>query len=90
VSGAQLGFMAPPAWLDDTWMSRAACRGKDRNIFFPGAGRQHAEALAICHGCPVRVECLEYALVTDSSGVWGGTSERERDRIRKRRHRAVA
>jgi WhiB family redox-sensing transcriptional regulator len=43
-------------------------------------------AKTICAGCPVRTECLDYALADDTLvGVWGGTSETERDHIRNRR-----
>jgi WhiB family redox-sensing transcriptional regulator len=43
-------------------------------------------ARAICKGCPVGTNCLEYALEERiEHGVWGGCSERERRRILKRR-----
>jgi WhiB family redox-sensing transcriptional regulator len=44
-------------------------------------------ARRICADCPVKAPCLEYALANRiDHGVWGGTSERERRRIlRKRR-----
>ena len=41
-------------------------------------------AKAICRLCEVRGECLDYALTTNQeSGVWGGTSEEERRKLRK-------
>jgi hypothetical protein len=40
-------------------------------------------------GCAVRGECREYAMtVPDMRGVWGATTERDRDRIRAKRNRA--
>ena len=37
----------------------------------------------MCAGCPVRAQCLEHALAHDERfGVWGGTSERERRRLK--------
>jgi WhiB family redox-sensing transcriptional regulator len=40
----------------------------------------------LCATCPVRVECLEYALADESlTGLWGGTTDTERRMIRRRR-----
>jgi WhiB family transcriptional regulator, redox-sensing transcriptional regulator len=44
---------------------------------------QVAKAKSICAGCQVRQECLGYALATHQiHGVWGGTSEEERQLLR--------
>ena len=69
------------------WQKRAKCNGADPAIFFPGPGIGIEKARKICFGCVVRAQCLEYALQADSetSGVWGGTSERERRKIRRER-----
>lgn len=70
-----------------TWMRQAACRGGD-DLFFPPLGRADVatKAKLICHGCPVRSACLDYALETNQEwGVWGGKSERERRRLRRAR-----
>lgn len=78
------------------WVAKAACRTLDgalaNRLFFPGQGcfAEMREAKAICAACPVRAECLEFALATNQEfGIWGGASERERRRIRRRRHRAA-
>ena len=64
----------------------AACRGCDPNLFFPERGVSTDEAKKVCKGCPVRAECLEFALVNvEKFGVFGGTSERERRRLRRER-----
>lgn len=62
------------------WYADAACaHGADPEIFFPELGQTAAPALAICAGCPVRDQCLQYAKGTDQHyGVWGGTTERQR------------
>lgn len=74
-----------PAWKAD-----AACRDLDPDLFFPAPGESHTEAQAVCRRCDVQAECLAYALTSDERfGVWGGTSERERRRIRRARQRAV-
>ena len=68
------------------WHQHGACRGADPNLFFPARGESVKEAKAVCARCPVRAECLEYALLHRiEHGVWGGASERERRRILRRR-----
>lgn len=76
---------------DVTWEDFAACLGMDGEKFFPEKGTATREAKKECQGCTVRGECLEYALVNNlEHGVWGGTSARERRRIRKQRAMARA
>jgi WhiB family redox-sensing transcriptional regulator len=75
-----------PAEADRSWVVQASCLGCDPELFYPGRGESCREAKAVCAGCPVRVECLEYALETgEKLGIWGGASERERRRLRARR-----
>jgi len=75
-----------PASAD--WASRGACLDRDPDLFFPtapsGPGLQQiAQAKAVCAHCPVRIDCLSYALATgQDAGVWGGTSAEERREIR--------
>jgi WhiB family redox-sensing transcriptional regulator len=67
-------------------MLQANCLGCDPDLFFPARGESCADAKAVCRGCRVRVECLEYALALgEKHGIWGGLSERERRRLRRRR-----
>lgn len=74
-----LATIVRPAWMKD-----GACRESDVN-FFPERGEPTEEAKAICLGeCVVQEQCLEFGL-GERHGIWGGTSERERRRIRKRR-----
>jgi WhiB family redox-sensing transcriptional regulator len=63
------------------WMQRAACQGfPSPDWFFLGEWHDEAgmperarAALAICRGCPVQQECLQYALETNTrTGIWGG------------------
>lgn len=69
--------------LEETpWAVRAACRGSSPDVFFPIRGEPSAEAKAICVDCPVRVECLGYAVRWGiTHGIWGGLSARERHRL---------
>jgi WhiB family redox-sensing transcriptional regulator len=66
------------------WRSWANCLGIDTNLFYPAQGGFEEAAKAVCAGCVVREECLEYALVNrERFGIWGGTSERGRKRMRR-------
>ena len=67
------------------WQERALCAQTDPEAFFPEKGGSTREAKKICTGCEVKAECLEYALANDERfGIWGGLSERERRRLRRR------
>jgi WhiB family transcriptional regulator, redox-sensing transcriptional regulator len=69
-----------------SWRQHAACRDLDTNVFFPLSDDEAAPAKAVCATCPVREDCLEFALATrQSDGVWGGLTESERRRLRRRR-----
>ena len=76
-----------------SWHDRTACGEMDPRLFFvpddePGAERaaREAEAKAVCVLCPVRLECLDYALRNSIKyGIWGGLSQAERMRERRRR-----
>lgn len=67
---------------DRPWAAYASCRSADPEIFFSAADDSVAEAIRICRGCPVRQECLEWAILTHARyGVWGGMTERQRRRV---------
>ena len=64
------------------WQDEALCAQVDGDMWFPEKGGTTREAKRICAACPVRADCLEYALARkESFGVWGGLSERERNRL---------
>jgi len=70
---------------EEDWQERALCAETDPEAFFPEKGGSTREAKRICQGCEVRSECLEYALQHDERfGIWGGLSERERRKLKKR------
>jgi hypothetical protein len=61
------------------WMDGARCAQSDPEAWFPEAGEHSADAKAICGGCPIRQQCLDYALAEDIRwGVWGGLTAAER------------
>ena len=70
---------------DDEWRQEALCAETDPEAFFPEKGGSTREAKKVCLSCDVRGECLEYALQNDERfGIWGGLSERERRKLKKR------
>jgi WhiB family redox-sensing transcriptional regulator len=70
---------------EQDWQERALCAQTDPEAFFPEKGGSTREAKRICLGCEVKDECLEYALAHDERfGIWGGLSERERRKLKKR------
>lgn len=78
-------FVKPEPWMND-----GACIGADPEVFFIERGASAAPAKAVCAGCPVREQCLDYALDNcEKFGVWGGKSERERRRLRRARSNAA-
>ncbi|WP_435223163.1 WhiB family transcriptional regulator [Streptomyces sp. Tue6028] len=67
------------------WGERGLCRTADPDDLFVEGAAQH-RAKALCNGCTVRTECLAYALDQRiEHGVWGGTTERERRALLRRR-----
>ena len=70
----------------DDWRDRAACKDDPTpDLWFVPPGDRHgiAAAKAICRRCPVTAECLAEAMANPSIvGVWGGTTERERAKLR--------
>jgi WhiB family redox-sensing transcriptional regulator len=71
---------------DNEWMARGNCRFEPPGTFFPSDGVGVEVAKRICATCSEKGVCLEYALANRiDHGVWGGTSERQRRRILKKR-----
>lgn len=74
---------------NDDWRSVAACQDTDPDLFFPvgttgPAIEQIDSAKAVCDTCASKAPCLEFAMMTNQdSGVWGGTSEEERRKLRR-------
>jgi WhiB family transcriptional regulator, redox-sensing transcriptional regulator len=80
---------------DGDWRADGACRRADPDLFFPIsetgiAAQQIATAKRICAGCQVRWRCLEFAQQNDLLyGIWGGTTPKDRQRVRRREQRAA-
>jgi WhiB family redox-sensing transcriptional regulator len=64
------------------------CQTTDFDVWFPEDGQHDRTRAAkkFCGQCPVQALCLEYALLNnEQSGIWGGTSPRERREMRLKR-----
>ncbi len=76
--------------LDRSWQPVALCRGNHSHLFFPPSTaerkdereRREARAKSICSVCPVKAQCVEYAMeIREPYGIWGGLTESERRTI---------
>jgi WhiB family redox-sensing transcriptional regulator len=58
----------------------------DPDLWFPEHGRSPADAIRVCGMCDANQQCLDYALrsPTPLIGIWGGTSETQRKKMRRR------
>ncbi len=72
---------------DRSWQPVALCSGNHSHLFFPPSTQERKEererrelrAKAVCQICPVKAECMEYALtIREPYGIWGGLTETER------------
>ena len=76
-----LAAFRPPAWIDD-----ALCAQSDPDAWFPEGNELAPAAVRVCGACPVRAECLAYALDRDvQEGIWGGLYPRERRELARAR-----
>lgn len=87
VQGRNALDYAEPSWM----IERPACAGSDPEVFFPekGDGANAALARRICARCPLMTECRERNL-DEQFGIWGGTTNKQRIVLRKRRALAAA
>lgn len=79
---------APEPDVGREWMTDAACRGMDTELWF-ASGFATNRAARICGTCPVTRECLGYALRCEQDGyrygVFGGLLPKQRSRLQRRR-----
>jgi WhiB family redox-sensing transcriptional regulator len=75
----------PTDIADERWKVQAACTGIDTEMFFPEQGHNPDPMLIkMCNACPVRDECIAYALKYSLEGIWGGLGQRGRENYRRR------
>ncbi|WP_017596413.1 WhiB family transcriptional regulator [Nocardiopsis potens] len=80
---------------DWAWQEHAACKDEPITLFFGPPGERRVErevrerkAKEVCAQCPVRTDCLDYAIARpEKYGTWGGLGEDERAKERRRRMR---
>lgn len=66
------------------WKADGSCGqiGPADAVFFPGKSGSTQAAKRVCSRCPVKEQCLQYAIDNDiREGVWGGTTEQERAKL---------
>lgn len=67
------------------WEDDARCLQHDPEIFFASRARAERRAKSICNRCPVRLECLAFALQSKVEfGIWGGLNGKERMALLRR------
>lgn len=68
------------------WMTDAACREVDPDLFYPEKAGPNNAAKQICDGCDVKAKCLEYALkAPERHGIWAGLNPHKRNAVLKAR-----
>lgn len=73
------------------WQDLALCAEVGGDMFFPETNQSTRAQKVVCESCPVRAECLQWALVNDERfGVWGGLSATERRRLSRQPDAAAA
>lgn len=87
-----LDIIQDKSFKDTTWRDRAACATYDPELFFPF----HSEDMSplvkrLClEECPVRLQCLSYALYTrQNEGIWGGVTPKDRKKLWRNLQRAL-
>lgn len=71
------------------WQKKGNCNGDDPNKYIPPPKQDTKDTRhynkTICETCPVKKECLDYALANRIKiGLWGGTSPKERESMYSR------
>jgi WhiB family transcriptional regulator, redox-sensing transcriptional regulator len=74
----------------DAWRLDAHCIDKP-DLFFLSDGQHSDAARAICAGCPVRLECLDFAMsIRPEFGIWAGYNAGQIQHLRRKRYRRSA
>lgn len=89
--------------LDQEWTALAECAQVDPDLWHPDKGQgggNHSFAKKVCDRCPVKRECLDYALAYEAgemgtatsyrTGIYGGLSAQERRPLVKARRDLAA
>lgn len=68
--------------LTSQWMEEGICNYENRGLFYSLYIGEQREAVKICQKCPIIDKCREYAITNNEIGVWGGTTEKQRRKLR--------
>lgn len=68
---------------DPQWRQHARCKSSNPSLFILKRGEDVRPALAVCSVCPVKDPCLRYAIDNNEAGVWGGTTGKQRRRMKR-------
>lgn len=74
------------------WEQAACADHPYPDLFFWDDHKNHAatnHAKEICYGCPIKIGCFQYAYERRLYGVWGATTGRQREKIRKQARRTA-
>jgi WhiB family redox-sensing transcriptional regulator len=73
-----------PVELGERWRDGALCAETDPELWHTENGRGAAKAIDICRRCPCIEPCLQHALDHHETGIWGGTTESKRQKLRRK------
>lgn len=66
------------------WQDEAACAGYPSEMFFTSQGTSpSADVTQLCNSCPVKQECLDYAIKTHSYGIWAASTMQDRIKLKR-------
>ncbi len=76
-----------PQYREEPWIQHATCRSIGSAAFFPEIGEDWQQATKVCAQCPVRLQCLDYAMRMEAGAssktrmvIWGGMTPGRRKR----------
>lgn len=69
-----------------SWREKAACSDLDPliadTVFFIGRGQSSKAAKLFCSPCPVKSQCLAFAILHNEVGIWAGYTDQERQDLK--------
>lgn len=82
-TGAIYDYLKPGLILSKIDWDQANCRGLEVSTFFLERGKRSTNATKICSACSIKSECLQYACYYKEKGIWGGTTDDEREMLKR-------
>jgi WhiB family redox-sensing transcriptional regulator len=66
------------------WYKDSLCKDLPTKLWYQFDAEKDKFAKKICNRCPVRTQCLQFALDNHETGVWGGLNDMDRKRLRRK------